>query len=204
MSESTEAVLESIEAGRIRPLYLVTGDRVLAEPAAIQIGQALGRSVGCEAEVHRRPADLGLLLADLKTYSLFAPAKVVVVIESSVLADSSAAAELLDETVEALPISADPGDLSGVERRAAGRLLQTLRLFQIDPGAGAPEEVLDQLPPWAFKGGIRYRQAHSNRPRGPRQVEDLKAATDRALECSLGQRVARLGRYGCRRARRGG
>ena len=43
MSESTEAVLESIEAGRIRPLYLVTGDRVLAEPAAIQIGQALGQ-----------------------------------------------------------------------------------------------------------------------------------------------------------------
>ena len=185
MSESTEAVLESIEAGRIRPLYLVTGDRVLAEPAAIQIGQALGRSVGCEAEVHRRPADLDLLLADLKTYSLFAPAKVVVVIESSVLADSGAAAELLDETVEALPISADPGDLSGVERRAAGRLLQTLRLFQIDPEAGAPEEVLANLPPWAFKGGIHYRKGHSNRPRGPRQVEDLKAQLIELLNAAL-------------------
>ncbi|MGB5478205.1 MAG: hypothetical protein WBO53_14460 [Thermoanaerobaculia bacterium] len=185
MPESLATVLGSIEEGRIRPLYLVAGDRVLAEPAAIQIGQALARSVGCELEVHRRPADLGLILADLKTYSLFAPAKVVVVIESSVLADSGAAAELLDETVEALPIGTEPAELSGLERRAAGRLLQTLRLFQIDPAAGAAGEVLASLPPWALKGGVRYRKAHGNRSRGPRQVEDLKVQLAELLEAAL-------------------
>lgn len=185
MSESFERVLGSIEKGRIRPLYLVAGDRVLAEPAAIRIGQALGKSVGCEPEVHRRPADLGLILADLKTYSLFAPAKVVVVIESSVLADSGAAAELLDETLEALPIGTGSAELSGAERRAAGRLLQTLRLFQLDPEAGDTGEVLASLPPWAFKGGSRYRKTHGNRPRGPRQVEELKAHLAELLEVAL-------------------
>jgi len=185
MSESLETVLESIDEGRIRPLYLVAGDRVLAEPAAIQIGQSLGKSVGCEPEVHRRPADLGLILADLKTYSLFAPAKVVVVVESSVLADSGAAAELLDETLEALPISPEATELSGVERRAAGRLLQTLRLFHLDPEAGATEDVLSGLPPWALKGGTRYRKAHGNRPRGPRQAEELKAQLAELLEAAL-------------------
>ena len=185
MPESLATVLGSIEEGRIRPLYLVAGDRVLAEPAAIQIGQALAKSVGCEPEVHRRPADLGLILADLRTYSLFAPAKVVVVLESSVLADSGAAAELLDETLEALPMNAESAELSAVERRAAGRLLQTLRLFQIDPAAGAAGEVLASLPPWALKGGVRYRKAHGNRSRGPRQVEDLKVQLAELLEAAL-------------------
>jgi DNA polymerase-3 subunit delta len=185
MPQSLETVLGSIEEGRIRPLYLVAGDRVLAEPAAIRIGQTLGESVGCAPEVHRRPTDLGLILADLKTYSLFAPAKVVVVIESSVLADSGAAADLLDETVEALPIGTEAAELSGVERRAAGRLLQTLRLFQIDAEAGAPEEALSSLPPWALKGGIRYRKAHGNRPRGPKQVEELKAQLAELLHAAL-------------------
>lgn len=185
MPESLETVLGSIDEGRIGPLYLVSGDRVLAEPAAIQIGQVLGKAVGCEPEVHRRPADLGAVLADLKTYSLFAPAKVVVVIDSSVLADSGAAAELLDETLEALPLSTQPTELSGAERRAAGRLLQTLRLFKIDPEAGTSEEVLSSLPPWALKGGIQYRKAHGNRPRGPRQVEELKAQLAELLEAAL-------------------
>ncbi len=185
MSDTLEAVLRSIDEGRIRPLYLVAGDRVLAEPAALQIGQALARSVGCEPEVHRRPADLGVVLADLKTYSLFAPAKVVVVIESAVLADSTAAADLLDEAVEALPVGAGPAELSGVERRAAGRLLQTLRLFQIDPEAGAPEEVLSHLPAWALKGGTRYRQAHRNRPRSRLQIEEIGVQLAELLEVAL-------------------
>ena len=182
MSETLETVLRSIDEGRIRPLYLVAGNRVLAEPAAIEVGQALGRSVGCEPEIHRRPADLGPILADLKTYSLFAPAKVVVVIESSVLADSGAAADLLDEAAEVLPVGADPAELSEAERRAAGRLLQTLRLFQIDAEAGAAEEVLSRLPAWVLKGGTRYRQAHRNRPRGPRQVEELQVQLVGLLE----------------------
>ena len=185
MSEVLEAVLRSIDEGQNLPLYLVAGDRVLAEPAAIQLGQALGKSVGCEPEIHRRPADLGSVLADLKTYSLFAPAKVVVVVESSVLADSGAAADLLDEAVEALPVGRETVELSTAERRAAGRLLQTLRLFQIDPATAAPEEVLSSLPPWALKGGTRYRQAHGNRPRGPRQVEEVRAQLAELLDAAL-------------------
>ena len=185
MSEALEAVLRSIDEGQRLPLYLVAGDRVLAEPAAIQLGQALGKSVGCEPEIHRRPADLGSVLADLKTYSLFAPAKVVVVVESSVLADSGAAADLLDEAVEALPVGRETVELSTAERRAAGRLLQTLRLFQIDPATAAPEEVLSSLPPWALKGGTRYRQAHGNRPRGPRQVEEVRAQLAELLDAAL-------------------
>lgn len=185
MPQALESVLGSIEAGQVRPLYLVAGDRVLAEPAAIQVGQALGKVIGCEPEVHRRPADLGLILADLKTYSLFAPAKIVVVIESSVLADAGAAADLLDETLETLPMTGDPVELSAVERRAAGRLLQTLRLFQIDPEAGTPEEVLSSLPPWALKGGAHYRKAHGNRPRGARQVQELEAQLAQLLTAAL-------------------
>ena len=185
MPQSLEAVLGAIEEGQIRPLYLVAGDRVLAEPAAIQLGKALGSSVGSEPEVHRRPVDLGPILADLKTYSLFAPSKVVVVVESSILADSGAAADLLDEAVEALPMSAESEEMSGVERRAASRLLQTLRLFQIDPDAGTPDEVLSSLPPWALKGGGHYRKAHQNRPRGPRQVEEIQSQLAALLSAAL-------------------
>jgi DNA polymerase-3 subunit delta len=185
MSNTLEAVLSSIGEGRIRPLYLVAGDRVLAEPAAIRVGQALAEAVGCSLEVHRRPASLASVLADLKTYSLFAPAKVVAVIESSVLADSNAAADLLDEAVEALPVGDGSVELTGAERLAAGRLLQTLRLFQIDPETGSPEAVLSQLPEWAFKGGTRYRSAHRNRPRGARQIDDIRVKLAELLEVAL-------------------
>lgn len=148
---SLETVLEAVDSGRRRPLYLVAGDRVLAEPAAMQLGERLAAQVGCEAEVHRRPESLGAILTDLRTFSLFSTAKVVVVVDSAVLADLTAAASLLAEAVRELPVSGGD-ELPPGQRRAAARLLQVLRLYQIDPQSGAVSEVVDQLPPAAFAG----------------------------------------------------
>ena len=148
---SLETVLEAVDSGRRRPLYLVAGDRVLAEPAAVQLGERLAAQVGCEAEVHRRPESLGAILTDLRTFSLFSTAKVAVVIDSAVLADLTAAASLLGEAVRELPVTADE-ELPPGQRRAAARLLQVLRLYQVDPRSGATSEVVDQLPAAAFAG----------------------------------------------------
>ena len=148
---SLETVLEAVDSGRRQPLYLVTGDRVLAEPAAIQLGERLAAQAGCEAEVHRRPESLGSILTDLRTFSLFSAAKVAVVVDSAVLADLAAASSLLAEAVRELPVAA--GDsLPPGGRRAAARLLQVLRLYQIDPQTGDTSEVVDQLPVPAFAG----------------------------------------------------
>ena len=148
---SLESVLEAVESGRRQPLYLVAGDRVLAEPAAVQLGQRLAGQAGCEVELHRRPDDLGRILVDLRTFSLFSTAKVAVVVDSAVLADLAAASALLAEAVRELPV-AGGDELPPAHRRAAARLLQVLRLYQIDPRAGAAAEVVSQLPAAAFAG----------------------------------------------------
>ena len=146
-----EAVLEDLDSGRRRPLYLVAGDRVTAEPAAVQLGERLAAQAGCEAEVHRRPESLAAILTDLRTFSLFSSAKVVVVIDSAVLADRAAAASLLGEAVSELPVGADD-ELTASQRRAAARLFQALRLYRVDPLAGAAGAVVEQLPAAAFVG----------------------------------------------------
>ena len=64
-ARTLDAILETIRGGAHAPLYLVVGDRVLAEPAAVRIGETLAAQVECSPEVHRRPAALGPLLADL-------------------------------------------------------------------------------------------------------------------------------------------
>ena len=156
---------------------------MLAEPAARELGRKLAESAGCEVEIHRRPAELAPLLADLKTFSLFGSAKVIVAVETAVVADQKAAADLLDEAAEVLPMEVDGGDLAGRERRAAGLLLQALRLFQIDPSAGPAEGVLARLPEWALEGGSAYRPKKSRR-RGKRQVEQLRADLCRLLEAA--------------------
>ena len=147
---SLETVLEAVDSGRRRPLYLVAGDRVRAEPAAVSLGERLAAQAGCQAEVHRRPENLAGILNDLRTFSLFSTAKVVVVVDSAVLADLKAAATLLAEAVAELPVTAD-GELPPAQRRAAARLLQVLRLYQIDP-AGDAVEAVGQLPDAAFAG----------------------------------------------------
>ncbi len=168
----SETILEKIASGEVEPLYLVSGDRVVAEPVGERIAQAAAEKIGCEVTIQRRPARLREVLADLRTLSLFGPGKVVLVIESRVLADARDAAELIDDAGEVLPIGSD--DLGVDERRAAGRLLQALRLFQVDPHRGNPEEALGGLPAWAFQGGSSFRRRSRNRPRGKAQVEDLK------------------------------
>ncbi|MDH3522557.1 MAG: hypothetical protein OES32_03140 [Acidobacteriota bacterium] len=167
-----EAVLERIASGQIEPLYLVSGDRVVAEPAGERIAHAAAETIGCEVTTRRRPARLQEVLSDLRTLSLFSSGKVTLVVESRVLADSRAAADLVDEAGEVLPLGG--GDLAPDERAAAGRLLQALRLFQVDPHRGSAEEALQGLPSWALQGGAGYRRRSRNRPRGKPQVEELK------------------------------
>ncbi|MCZ6508630.1 MAG: hypothetical protein O7A04_11380, partial [Acidobacteria bacterium] len=174
-----EAILEKIAQGHLDSLYLVSGDRVVAEPIAQRIATALAERIGCEVDTQRRPASLGPVLADLRTLSLFGSGKVVLVVESRILADSRGVADLIDDAAEALPIGRD--GLAMNERRAAGRLLQALRLFQVDPYQGPPEDVVAQLPAWAYQGGAVYRRRSRNRPRGKRQVEDLKSGIGELL-----------------------
>ena len=172
-SLSIDAIADQIGRSGVESLYLVVGDRVLSEPGAIRIGAALAKSAGCEVEVYRRPTELGSLLADLKTYSLFASAKVIVAVETAVLADTQAAAQLIDEALESCPITVDGEvNLSESQRRSASRLLQTLRLFQIDAQAGSAEEAIGTLPGSALQGAVG--SGARRRRRGRKQIAEAR------------------------------
>lgn len=178
-----EDITRQIAEGGGEALYLVVGDRVLSEPAARRIGEALAAKAGCEPEAHRRPAELGPLLADLKTYSLFAPAKVVVAVETAVLADAQAAAQLIDEALEVCPISVEEDQvLSESQRRSASRLLQTLRLFQIDSGAGSAAAVVASLPDSAMQGALGG--GGRRRRRGKKQIAEAREQLTSLLEAA--------------------
>lgn len=179
-----EQITTRIGEGRAAPLYLVVGDRVLAEPAAIRIGEELARAAGCELEVYRRPAELGSLLADLKTYSLFAPAKVVVAVETAVLADAAAAAQLIDEALEVCPVRLEEEEgLNERQRRCARRLLQTLRLFQLDAPSGRSAEVIGALPDSVLQGAVK--SGGRRRRRGRKQIEEARENLSGLLEAAL-------------------
>jgi DNA polymerase III delta subunit len=182
MSPAVDRLLETIDQGKREPVYLVAGDRVLAEPAAGRIGEKLAGLVDCEVETHRRPAGLGSILADLKTFSLFASAKIIVAVETAVLADQRAAADLLDSALETVPEGGPGEELGNEERRGAGLLLQALHLFHLDTDAGSAESVIEQLPDWAVQGGNAHRKRHRNRPRGRRQVEEVRSRLGALLE----------------------
>ncbi|MEJ2084262.1 MAG: hypothetical protein P8Y44_01115 [Acidobacteriota bacterium] len=183
-SESIELVERQIEQGSNQALYLIAGDRVLAEPGAMRIAKSLSLKTNCDIEVHVRPVSIVSILADLKTYSLFAPAKVVVAIETALLADESAAADLIDEVLEALPLdSGDPEALSDKERRAASQLLHTLRLFRVDPFAGSTQSAVAQIPRSAIEGG---KASGRKRKRDSRQIGTARDHLGALLE------VARL------------
>ena len=155
-----DAALERIEGGDRQPLYLVAGEQVLATREATRIAEALAAAAGCQVAVHKGPgkSQLETILADLFTFSLFDPAKVALVEASSVLADKDAAADLIDEAAKALDdeyalaLETSEG-LSVGEKEAAGRLLQTLRLFGVDAGAGDAKDAIAELPDSALKGG---------------------------------------------------
>jgi len=125
---------------------VVHGDRALAEPAAARLASALGGTFGCVPQTLRRPDSLADVVADLRTFSLFADGKVIVVIESGVFADRASASQLFEEIRSELPWSGGAGDLKGGAREAALRLLQVLRLFDLDPRGAPPERLLAGLP----------------------------------------------------------
>ena len=159
-----DAAVKSIESGDRQPLYLVIGEQVLATREATRIAEALGAAAGCEVAIHKGAAgaELRSILADLLTFSLFEPAKVALVVASEAFADKDAAADLVDEAAKALGddyglAGAAREGLSLTERRAAGLLLQTLRLFDVDPLTGGAEEAVSALPDSALSGGKNLR-----------------------------------------------
>ena len=169
---SESRILQDIRDGSTRRLYLVTGETVVAEPAARRVAAALAQAGGGEVASYRRPLGLGEILADLRTFSLFGGAKVSLVLDSAALADRGAAAYLIDQAAEGLP-AAESDSLSNRERLAAGRLLQVLRLFDFD-SSGSPAELLAQLPDWVYQGGAKpgARSGRKKR-RGKKQIETL-------------------------------
>jgi hypothetical protein len=143
--------IDRLLAAAPSPLYLVVGDPVLAEPAASRLGAGLAARSGGSFALRRRPADLLPLLEDLRTFSLFGGAKVLAAVDTALLADRSAALELVaDALAEAPPKSSE--SLSAKEREAASRLLQALHLFGVDPAAGGAAAALASLPDWALAG----------------------------------------------------
>ena len=162
---------------------LVHGDLVLAEPAGVRAAEALAQAHGLPKdgiEIHRRPTSLAPLLQDLRTYSLFGGAKVLLAVDTAVFADRNAAAGLIDEAAEVLPLSSPV--LGTRERQAASRLLQALHLFDTDDLSG--------LPAWAFEGDRRGR---GGRARGKKQVEELRANLGPLLEAAVREGIQGMG-----------
>lgn len=169
-----DRLVESISADSALPLYLVGGDRVVSEPAGRRIADRLAELAGATVEVHKRPEDLSALVADLQTLGLFTTGKVIVAVDTSVVADRGAAAGLIDQAARALPLAAaGETELTAPERRAARSLFQALRLFQVDPYGGSGESAVSRLPAWALAGGPALRKNRS-RGRSKKQVEKLR------------------------------
>ena len=193
MADPVETFLARLAKGGQPPqVCLVHGDLVLAEPAARRIGEALARAAGLDpaaVEVHRRPPSLSPLLQDLRTFSLFATGKLALVLDSAVFADRAAAGELIEDAAEVVPLSADSAgrSLSARERQAASRLLQALRLFDVDPYAGEPARALAELPAWVLEGGKARKGG--GRSRGKKQVEELRASLAGLLEAARREEI---------------
>jgi DNA polymerase III delta subunit len=192
---TVESFLAGLSKGARPQVFLVHGDLVLAEPAAERVAAALAQSLGCppdSVETHRRPPTLAPLLQDLRTFSLFASAKVVLAVDSAVFADRGAAADLIDDAAESLPVSGDSQALTARERQAASRLFQALHLFDLDPYAGAPEQILGELPAWVLEGGTS-RRSKGSRARGKKQVEELRTSLVGLLEAARREGITGAG-----------
>lgn len=191
-SQTLDDLLGAVAADSVHQVYLVVGDLVLAEPQAMRLAEVLAGKAGCKVQRYRRPPTLAPILADLRTYSLFDAAKVVMVVDSAILADEKAAADLVDQAAEVLPLAAGrDADNDPAVREAGSRLLQALHVFGVDPTSGAPAEVLGKLPKWAFQAGAVVRKGRSDAGRGrsPKQAkalrEDLAALLAAALDAGL-------------------
>lgn len=174
MASSLDAILKKIDAGDIEPVYLVSGDLVAAQPQALRLAEAVAAKVGCTVESYKRPDRLGSLFADLRTFSLFGNAKVVATVDTALLADAKAAADLIDQAAAGLPVDGAGGELGGAQREAASRLLQALHVFGMKTDTGDAGELIESLPKWAFQGGMALRK---KKPRG-RSAKDQTALKD--------------------------
>jgi hypothetical protein len=189
-----EDLVGGVAGGSVEPVYLIHGDLVLAEPAGERLAAALAETAGCRVVTHRRPPHLTEILDDLRTFSLFDSAKVVLAIDTAALADRRAAADLVDAAAEVLPVTGAADEPAPRDREAASRLLQALRLFDLDPRQGSPESLLEGLPAWVLQGGEAFRRGRNGRGRGKRQVEDLRKDLEALLE--LAQAAGLTGRGG--------
>ena len=181
MSRKLEELIAKAESAEAQ-IFLLSGDLVVAEPAAMRLGEALAKRFECAVTSVRRPPGLAQVLGDLQTFSLFESGKVVVVVESALLADRGAAAALIDDAARSLPF--EPGEeLSQDERGAASRLLQALRVFGVQATKGSAESVLDELPDWAFEGAKTAKGR--KRKRTKKQVKELREGLVPVLEAAV-------------------
>ena len=152
------------------------GDRVLAEPAAARLAEEIGELWGVEPQRLAHAGELAGVLADLRTFSLFSTGKLLLAVETGVVADRGGAGALLDAARAALPFTGGADELVGKARDGARRLLQVLRLHDIDPGRGAAGALLGALPDALLGKGRAAADA------ARRELEPLLAA---GLEAGL-------------------
>jgi hypothetical protein len=195
MTSAVESFLSRLGSrlGRSGPqVSVVHGDLVLAEPAAVRAAQIFAEAHGLpkdRVEIYRHPSSLSPILQDLRTYSLFGGAKVLLALDTAVFADRNAAAGLIDDAAEVLPLSSRD-TLGARERQAASRLVQALHLFDAAPDSGPPERVLAALPAWAFEGD---RRAKGGRARGKKQVEELRSGLATLLDAAVREGIQGIG-----------
>src|ERR1700761_736982 len=120
MASPVQRLLASLLQGGTSQVALVHGDLVLAEPAALEVAAALAERHGGQVESYRRPPSLPALLQDLRTFSLFGAAKVVLAIDTAIFADRSGAADLIDDAEEALPAPRPAGAGGAASARKSG------------------------------------------------------------------------------------
>jgi DNA polymerase III delta subunit len=199
VATAVESFLAALTSEGRPQVCLIHGDLVLAEPGAERIAAGYAKALGCPAdrvETHRRPASLAPLLQDLRTFSLFGGAKILLAVDTAVFADRAAAAELIDDAAEVLPLSGGAEKaLSARERQAASRLFQAFHLFDIDPAdrrSGSPEQALGELPAWVLEGGSA-RRGRGSRARGKKQVEELRGGLVELLEAARREGITGAG-----------
>lgn len=195
MADKIETFLAGLSHQEPPQVCLVQGDLVLAEPAALRVAEALAKGAGIAVETYRHPPSLSPLLQDLRTFSLFASAKVVLAVDTAAFADREAASELIDDAAGVLPLSSggaarsEDRALSAREREAASRLLQVLRLFDLDPYAGAADRTIGELPAWVLEG----RKSRGGRARGKKQLEELRTGLVGLLEAARAEGIQGVG-----------
>ena len=155
----------------------------------MRLAEALGEALGCVPQVVRRPDEIADVAADLRTFSLFADGKVVAVVESGVFADRATAATLFEEVRQQLPWSGGPDDLSGKARDAATRLLQVLRLFDLDPAT-----LGLRAHPRGAAGGAPRRQGAAAAAREEATAEEVRTEFLPLLQAAVGVGLARTRR----------